>query len=288
MGPSGVHAAAFGLFARMLSSPPSGGSRAGSSDPWSAPRLPGMSPGASAVAINQLRLGFRTPRGRSTLLSPLLLFLVLAAMSWRTGGDADIAGIPLRGGLSVAVFACLVALLSILPLAMNQFAIDRAGLTLALLLPLDSRALLAGKMVGNGVLAALPAAACLIASAAVFRDGHPALWLSIPLALVAAYLLVSPLAAILSSAFPRAVDLTSIGNRSNAHGLAGTLGMLAFLAAAAPAAGIALVATRILERPWLAPALLLGWTALAGAVSALLFPVAVRVFERRRENVAGV
>ena len=48
-------------------------------------------------------------------------------------------------GLGLATFASGVTLLSILPISMNQFAVDRAGLTMTLLSPLSARQILAGK-----------------------------------------------------------------------------------------------------------------------------------------------
>ena len=48
-------------------------------------RLPLLSPGASAVAIAQIRLTMRTPRGRSTLLSPLMLCICPRRSSPRAG-----------------------------------------------------------------------------------------------------------------------------------------------------------------------------------------------------------
>jgi beta-lactamase regulating signal transducer with metallopeptidase domain len=111
------------------------------------------------------------------------------------------------------------------------------------------------------------------------------MWLCVPLTLLSAYLLVAPVAAILSAIFPRAVDLNSIGRNSNAHGAAGLLGMLCFLAAGAPGMGITLAVARALGRPALAPVALLLWTALCLGISLLLFRAAEAVFERRRENL---
>jgi hypothetical protein len=111
------------------------------------------------------------------------------------------------------------------------------------------------------------------------------LWLCIPLTLVSAYLLVSPVAAILSAIFPRPVDLNSIGRNSNAHGAAGLLGMLCCLAAAAPGMAMTLITARGFDRPTLAPLVLLIWTAVCFAVSLGLFRAAEAVFDKRRENL---
>jgi hypothetical protein len=281
-----LHGLAFFVFARVLSSPgPVGGARRsarGTSSRW---RVPGASPGTSAVAINQLRLALRTPRGRSTILSPVLVFAMFAVMMWRGQGGMEFGPIKLQSGVGLASFAGFVSLMSILPLAMNQFAIDRAGLTLALLSPLETVSLLRGKAIGNGLIAAIPVALCLAGAGLLFPAGAFTGWVSVPLALLATYVLAAPVAAMLSAAFPRAVDLNSIGRGSNAHGAAGLLGMLSFVAAGAPAALIVLLAAKLLDRPALAPVALAVWTAICLASSAWLFRVAVNVFERRKENL---
>jgi hypothetical protein len=279
-----LHGLALVAFARVLASPGSvGGSRAVStkSSGW---RIPGSSAASSAVALNQLRLALRTPRGRASLLSPIVVFGLFAMMMVR-GSGMDVGPLKVESGLGLASFAAFVSLLSILPLAMNQFAIDRAGLTLAMLSPLATSALLRGKAIGNALIASIPAGICLLAAGIVFPSGDPMLWLCIPLTLLSAYLLVSPVAAILSAIFPRPVDLNSIGRNSNAHGAAGLLGMLCVLAAAAPGMAIALVTSRGLDRPALAPLVLLVWTGLCFAISLGLFRVAEAVFDRRRENL---
>jgi hypothetical protein len=283
-----VHGLAFLAFTRVLGSPFTTGSSRVAGRLLAGRRVPWVSPGGSAVALNQLKLALRTPRGRATILSPFMLFGVLALVSMRSDAGVRVSFFPLGDGLAVAAFACFVALIAIVPLAMNQFAVDRAGLTLVLLSPLDTRTLLAGKAIGNALIAAIPAAGCLVAAMLLFRDGHPALWLCIPLTLIATYLVVAPVAATLSAVFPRAVDMNSVGQGSNAHGGAGLLGTLAFLAAGAPCLLLVLLATRLVGRPGLAPLFLLVWTAVCAGAGALLFRVAAAVFDRRREALGMV
>jgi len=285
-----LHGLALAVFVRVLNSPGIiGSARAGSKSALSRWGVPGVSPGTSAVALNQLRLALRTPRGRSTVLSPIVVFLMFAALMLRSQtGGMEFGLFRFESGMGLASFGSFVSLLTILPLAMNQFAIDRAGLTLTLLTPLGTRTLLAGKALGNALVAAIPVAICFFVALVLFPSGHPALWLSIPVALVATYLLVAPVAAVLSALFPRAVDLNSIGRGSNAHGAAGLLGTLAFAAAGVPNLLLVLLATRVFDRSVLAPVFLIAWAALCAAVSAALFRVAESVFERRRENLAQV
>ena len=283
-----LHVVAYAVYGRMLRSPGTlGASRRTGRSLLAGRRVPGLSAAASAVAVNQLQLALRTPRGRSTLLSPIVVFVMLSLLMSRSQGDNELTVLRLGGGLGLAAFTSFVALLATLPLAMNQFAIDRAGLTMMLLAPLPTRTLLAGKAVGNALIAAIPAALCLTAAAILFPVSNPGLWAALPLTLLSVYLLAAPAAAVLSAIFPRAVDLNSIGGGSNAHGAAGLLGMLAFVFAALPPVLI-LLAAAALGRPMLGPALILVWAALCAAVSPLLFAAAAATFDRRRENLAMV
>jgi hypothetical protein len=281
-----VHAVGMIAFGRILGSPGSTGARRAvpMRAVW-ARTLPGLTPGASAVAFGQLRLALRTSRGRSILLGPVMM-LVLSSLLMRREPNGMVLGpIAVQGGLGVASFASFVCLISILPLAMNQFAVDKGGLTRALLSPLTDREYLTGKAVGNGLIAGAPALFCVLAALIAFPGGSVALWLTLPLVLVAIYLLVAPLAAILSAVLPRVVNMNGIGKGSNAHGLAGLLGMLSFLTAGALSLLIVLAA-RWLGRPTLVPVVLLLWCAICWGISALLFIPARRVFARRRENLA--
>lgn len=285
-GAIGVHGIGLLLFQRVLASPGTTGARrtASTRAVWGR-TLPGVSPGASAVALTLMRLALRTPRGRATLLSPLLMLVVFGVLVYRSG-SFDFGPFGETGGFGVAVFAAFVGLVSILPIAMNQFAVDGAGLTMTLLAPLTARQVLAGKAIGGAAISIVPAFVCVLLAAATFRTGHPALWAALTLSLPATYILTSPAAAIFSAIFPRVVDMNSIGRGSNAHALSGFLGMLGFIAAALPCVALTLLATRLLGRPWLAPVLLLLWCAGTFAIARLLFHLAERVFDRRRENLA--
>ena len=56
--------------------------------------------------------------------------------------------------------ALTVSLLATLPILMNQFAVDKAGMTLALLSPLSDGESLPGKAVGNALIAFPPVLIC--------------------------------------------------------------------------------------------------------------------------------
>jgi hypothetical protein len=280
-----LHLLAFAAFVRVLGSTATPGQKravGGTAKRW---RIPGVSRDTSAIAINQIRLAFRTPRGRATLLSPIVVFGMFALMTLRSGGTGEFAPFGLQTGLGLATFSSFVSLMAILPLAMNQFAIDRAGLTLTMLAPVATMTLLTGKAVGNAIIALIPGTVCFIAAAVLLPGGDPALWACIPLTAAAAYVTAAPIAAILSAIFPKPVDLNSIGRGSNAHGAAGLLGMLTFAAAAAPGTVLALVVGRGLERPLFAPLAVLLWILVSFGISLVLFRLAADIFNRRRENL---
>ena len=275
----------FAAFRRVLDMPISIGTRrAGTFGGLWDRVIPGLSPGASAVALTQLRLALRTPRGRATIGSPLLMPIVLAALAYKGTGFPK--WLMANGGLALATFGGLVAVLALIPLAMNQFAIDKAGFTRQMLTPLTIRDLLVGKAVGNGLIAAGPALFSLALAGVLLPGGHPALWIAVPLGLVASYMLLAPAAAALSAIFPKAVDLNSIGTNGNAHQAAGLLGMLAFVAANAPAVLLTYVALGVLRRPDLAPVFLLAWCAIAFGIAQLLFIPVRRLVASRVETLA--
>jgi hypothetical protein len=282
-----VHGMGMAAFAKVLASPGSTGTRRAvpTRAAWGR-TLPGLSSGASAVALAQLRLALRTPRGRSIVLSPVVVTGIFAFVARNPLANFDSGPFSFNTGLSIAGFASFVGLLAVLPVAMNQFAIDNAGLTLALLSPLSDREYLAGKAVGNGLIAALPISLSLVVALLLLPSGSPALWLAIPLALLSTYFLVAPAAATLSALFPRVVDLNSIGRGSNAHGLAALLGMISFVVSALPAVLITFAASAWLHNTSLVPVLLLLWCIVSYGIGRVLFIPARRIFARRRENLA--
>ena len=281
-----LHTGAALAFRRLLAFPGSvSRRRSGGSPAAPARRVPGLSPGAGAVAIAQMRLVLRTPRGRSTLLSPLVVFITLALVSSRGAGPfSNLA----QSGIGLAAFGAFVSVMATLPFAMNQFAIDGAGLTMELLSPLSDADLLNGKAVANGVLAAAPALLCVLAAFMLFPGGPPALWISLPIAVACVCLLVAPAAAALSATFPRVVDLNSVGRGSNAHGVAGLAGVATVLLSALPPGALILVANAWLNRPQLTPLFLLAWLAVVFVVNRLLLRPLCALLARRRENLGLV
>jgi hypothetical protein len=181
---------------------------------------------------------------------------------------------------------CFAGILGLIPLSMNQFAIDKAGFTRYMLSPFGIDDLLVGKAVGNALITALPMIFCFLLPALILPGGSLALWLALALALIATYVLLAPTSAALSAVFPKTVDLNSIGSASNAHQAATLLGMLAFLMSAAPSALLAFVAIGWLHRPQLAPLFLLAWCALAFGIAFVLFIPVRRLVASRCETLA--
>jgi len=281
-----AQAAGFAAYRRVLDMPVSlGMRRAGSFGGLWDRAVPGLSAGASAVAFTQVRLALRTPRGRASLVTPLLMPLVLGAVASRRGG-LSFPGVEGDPGLAIGAIGIFASVLALLPIAMNQFAIDRAGFTRQMLSPLSIRELLAGKAAGNAMIAAMPAAISLVAAALIFRHVTPGLWLGVVFAAIATYALLAPVAAALSAIFPKAVDLNGIGNSSNAHQAAGLLGMLAFVISTAPSALLALAAIQFLHRLELVPLFLFVWALVACGVSRLLFIPVRRLVASRCETLA--
>ncbi|HMC76117.1 MAG TPA: hypothetical protein VKH34_03260 [Vicinamibacterales bacterium] len=283
----GVQLAGYAAYRRVLDMPQNQAiRRAGSFGGLWNRVIPGLSPAASAIAFTQLRLALRSPRGRATIGSPLLMPLVLAGLGYNRGG-LPIPGLQGHYGLALAAMGCFAALLGLIPLSMNQFAIDKAGFTRYMLSPFGVDDLVLGKAVGNALIAAGPIVFCFLLPPMILPGGRLALWVALALALVATFVLMAPAAAALSAVFPKAVDLGSIGNASNAHQGATLLGMLVFVLSAAPSGLLAFLAIGWLRRPELAPLFMLAWCALAFAVSYLLFIPVRRLVASRFETLAG-
>lgn len=240
-----------------------------------------------AVAFTFLQHVARTARGRATVLPSVVMTLVFAGFVGAKGGMM-LGKIPLSDGFSLAVFGVMMAFLTMIQLWMNQFAIDRAGLTMLCLQPMTSSQILSGKMAGAATLIAALAALPIGAGLLVGTPRSLEHWIVLILGSVAAFVVIAPLAAILSAVFPKHVDLASIGQKSNAHAAAGFIGMLVVFAAAAPAVAAALVGFRVLDSGYAAVGLSAAWLVAAIGLHWVLRKLAVRVFENRRESLMAV
>ena len=288
-----VHGVAFLAYGRLLNMPTSmAARRAGALGGLWDRTIPGLSEAASAVAFTQYRLALRTPRGKAVMFTPIIIPLLLAGLAYRRGGLFGAQnGLPFSYfsggiGLSLAAFGSFAAILALIPLAMNQFAIDKSGFTRQMLSPVSIRELLAGKAVGNAMIALAPALFCFIVPALAFPGGPPALWVALPLSVASTYVLFAPAAAAWSAIFPKQVDLNSIGNSGNAHQVAGLLGMISLVLSAAPPILLTLFAIVYFKRVNVAPLLVFAWLAVAIGLSKAIFIPVRRLVASRCETIA--
>jgi hypothetical protein len=288
-----IHGVAFMAYGRLLNMPTSmGARRAGTLGGLWDRTIPGLSEAASAVAFTQYRLALRSPRGKAVMFMPIIIPLLLAGAAYRRSGlFGTQSGLPFSYfsgsiGLSLAAFGSFTAILALIPLAMNQFAIDKAGFTRQMLSPVSLRELLAGKAVGNALIALGPALFCFVVPGLVFPGGALALWVTLPLSVASTYVLFAPAAAAWSAIFPKQVDLNSIGNSGNAHQVAGLLGMLSLVCSAAPSILLTLFAIAFLHRVNVAPLLVLAWLAVAIGLSQVIFVPVRKLVARRCETIA--
>ena len=123
------------------------------------------------------------------------------------------------------------------------------------------------------------------AAAAINPTGSPYLWIAVLLGGLAVYLLMSPLAILMSALFPVAADLSKTGSGGNPHPFPMIAGTILVLVFAAPAA-LAIVASQFwLDRPALAPVLVLAWVAVCAVVAIVGVRLAARAIGARRENL---
>jgi hypothetical protein len=282
-----AHVIASRIYRRLLETPESqsSGSRGGSGPRWF--ELPGLSPAVSAVAVAEIKLVFRTVQGKIGLCLTPVLVLFMAILWWRRPGEMNVP-LPFPFGVILAFGGIVFCLLTLEPATLNQFAMDRAGLTLEFLAPVSDRELILGKMAGTAFLGASRGLLCYLTALVAVPGGSPWLWLAVPVAGAAVFLLLAPAGAILSALFPKASDIGRLGQAGKPHPAASALGMLCLLAGAGPAAAAALVAGGFLKRPALAFLLVTGWALLAALISVLLLRAAERLLARRRENLALV
>lgn len=246
-----------------------------------------MRTATSGIAFTFVQHVLRTARGRAIVLPAIVMSLVFAGLV-ATRGGMDFGALSLQHGFAVALFGVVMAFLSPVQLWMNQFAIDKAGLTMLCVQPLTSGQILRGKMAGAGALIGTIAAIPMTAGLLIGAPLSPVYWVVLVLGAVAAFVALAPFAALLSTFFPKHVDLTSIGQRSNAHPVAGLLGGVLILAAGAPPAGAALVGFRMLHSPAAALGLSVAWLGVAVLLHWPLWKIAVRAFDRRREALVMV
>jgi hypothetical protein len=246
-------------------------------------RLPGMWPGTSAVALAGVRTALRSVRGRLVVFLPGPLAAMLAmfvgglhmpdGLTWIIAARGYLA---FGGGLLLGLFAAQA-------FTLNQFASDRAGLTLEFLAPIRDVDLVRGKAVGCAALILAGGAISFICAWIVAPGGSAWLWIATLAGGMATFLATSPLAAWLSIVLPMASDLSKTGTAGNPHRLAMVAASFATAVAAAPA--VAILGVFPPETAGLAMAV---WLATVFAVSVPGLSLAARAIGARRENLALV
>jgi hypothetical protein len=247
------------------------------------PRVPFLSPAASAVAVAQFRTGLKSVRGRVAVLLPGPMVALLALVLARAPEEAPwIAAIPNYGHLVFGA-SLIFAIYAIQPFSMNQFASDRAGLTLQLLLPVSATDLVWGKAVGTFGLFAAAGLLSLLVTGISTGSGSLLLWISVIVAASTMFVTMTPVAAAMSATFPVAADLSKTGSAGNPHGAAMLVGMVLVLVAAVPPGLIVLVGPRFGDAVTLVATLV--WAAVVGVIVVPLLSVVARLVTARRENL---
>jgi hypothetical protein len=283
-----LHVAGWLTYNRLLETPATSGMRQNQDRARSVMRrVPGLTAGASAVAWAFVRLVLRTPRGKMALFGSILTVPFFSLMLLRSG-DVPFLFAAFTPGVSLAMIGLGITLLSLSPLALNQFASDGAGLTLECLSPITEREVLVGKAAGGAMVLAIPAMFVMVVAAIMSPSVSPWLWIALALGGISAYFLMIPVNAILSALLPRKVNLASIGRDSNAHQGANLLGFIGILLAAAPA-GLAAGAGIFWLDSFPAAALLAAaWTAVSFGIAWVALGPVARLVAARKENLLFV
>lgn len=246
-------------------------------------RVPGMWPGTSAVALAQVRTAMRSVRGRLVVFLPGPLVAMIAALFGSLNSTAGFEGLGEARGYLAFGGGLLFGLYAAQAFTMNQFASDRAGLTLEFLAPIRDVDLVRGKAVGCAVLIGAGGLLSFACAWLMAPGGSAWLWLATLAGGVATFLITSPLTALLSIVFPIAADLSKTGTAGNPHGLAMAAGSIAIAACAIP---VVLVLTVL--PPFTACLVMAIWTAVSLVLCVPGLGWVARAIRPRRENLALV
>lgn len=246
-------------------------------------RLPGMWPGTSAVALAQVRTAMRSVRGRLVVFLPGPLVAMIAALFASLNSTAGFEGLGEARGYLAFGGGLLFGLYAAQAFTMNQFASDRAGLTLEFLAPIRDVDLVRGKAVGCGVLIGAGGVLSFVCAWLMAPGGSPWLWLATLAGGVATFLITSPLTALLSIFLPIAADLSRTGTAGNPHGLAMVVGSMAIALCAVP-----VCAALVTLPPVTACLTMATWAAVSFVLCVPGLGLAARAIRPRRENLALV
>ncbi|MFP3938850.1 MAG: hypothetical protein ACOC7L_00825 [Acidobacteriota bacterium] len=283
------------LWRPLLASPDVSATRVGSGAFPRPMRLPALAPAASAVGWAHLRGVLRTVAGRLALvLAPvmtlLLVFFVRTELSGAGDGSAEgfvarVAALPSGvAGALLAFAASLLCILGLQAVLLNQFAVDGAGWTLSVVLPVGPWEHVLGRAAAGGVLVF---AQVLLATGVVvsFQPAALAFWPAVILGAASAYALLAPANAWLSMLLPKAADLSRLGKRAQPNQVAALAGMFATPLAGLPALAVGagtLLATGSAAAVTLAEA---AWAGVALCVGFLLLRLAARTLPARQESI---
>jgi hypothetical protein len=245
-------------------------------------QLPLVSPAVSAVAMTQWRTAIRSVRGRLALLMPGPIVAVLVMVMTRSGDVPWASRIGDYSHLACAA-ASAMALMTVHPFTLNQFATDRAGLTLQFLLPMSSRQLAWGKVLGTLALYVGAVVVGMLAVALSSGVSSVWLWASVFCCALAAFLIQAPFAAMISAMLPSASDLNRTGSAGNPHAGAALVGIVGTALALAPMLLIVLIIPAWSYGVTLLVSVV--WVALVALVARLLLSSAARTIDARRENL---
>lgn len=245
-------------------------------------RVPLVSPAVSAIAAAQWRTAIRSVRGRLAILMPGPIIAVLLVVVSRSG-DVPWAGQIGEYSHLACSAAATMALMTVHPFTLNQFATDRAGLTLQFLLPISARQLAWGKALGT--LALYVASLCVGMVAVAISSGVSSVWLwaAVVCGALAAFLLQAPFAAMISALLPSRSDLNKTGSAGNPHAGAALVGILGTMLAVAP-----MVLMVLIIPAWSRGVTLLVsgvWLLVVALVARAMLTAVSRTIEKRRENL---
>jgi hypothetical protein len=254
----------------------------------SAPRLPFVGAAASAIGWAQYRTALRSVRGRLIVLFPgPLLALMMVIFRQLPGDEGRWAATAAGEGYLLFGAGVVFGFYSMQAFTMNMFGSDRSGLTLQLLAPVSDRHLAWGKLYGCWLILCAGMLITLAASIAVAPSGSPYLWLSVIVAALAIYLLLSPITVWMSALFPQASDLSKTGSGGNPHPLPMFIGTFLVLFAALPNVLIFLVVDLWWKsQPIFTLAFISIWAFVVAVFAIPLVNLASRAVGARRENLA--
>src|SRR5206468_8377902 len=155
-------------------------------------------PAASAVAVAEVRMILRTVQGKIAMCVTPGVVLFLGVLWARRPGELEIH-LPLPFGPLLGFAGILLALLTLEPATLNQFAMDRAGLTLEFLSPVSDRDLIRGKAAAAAILGGSRGLCCYLIALVTAPGGSPFYWLAALAAGGAVFLLLASGGAILST-----------------------------------------------------------------------------------------